>query len=80
MANIVGKRETMRNKLSEEEIDKIIVKQADDNLAWEEAIYVCKTEPTSLSIPANLAARATFLAKLHRQTSITRRSSFMLMR
>ena len=60
----------MRKKLSEEQIDNIVVAQADDDSAWEEAIHVRKTEATSLAIPADLAARAAFLARLHRETAL----------
>jgi hypothetical protein len=56
--------------LRTEEIDKIVVAQADDDSAWEEPIYVRRKKSVSLSIPAELAARVTFLARLHRQTSI----------
>lgn len=52
---------------SEEEIDKIVVGQADDNSAWSEPIKVRKTKQTALSIPGELAARAAFLAQLHRE-------------
>ena len=65
-----AKGKTMKKKLPKEEIDEIVVKQADNDSAWEEPIHVRKTKPTSLSIPADLAARAAFLAKLHRETSI----------
>lgn len=60
----------MKKKLSEKEIDKIVVEEADNNLAWEEPIHVRKTKPTSLSVPAELAARAAFLARLDRETDI----------
>ena len=62
----------MIKKLSEEEIDKIVVSQANDSSVWEEPIHVRKTKPTSLSIPADLAARAAFLAKVHKKTGIER--------
>ena len=39
----------MKTKLSEEEIDKIVVEQADNDSTWEEPIYVRKTKPTSIS-------------------------------
>jgi hypothetical protein len=58
-------RKAMRKKPSEEEIDRMVVAQIDDDSAWEEPIRVRKTEAASLSIPAKLAARAAFLAKLH---------------
>jgi hypothetical protein len=56
--------------LSEVEIDQIVVAQADDDSAWEEAVHVHRAEPASISIPAELAARAAFLAQLHRKTSV----------
>lgn len=60
----------MEKKLSEKVIDKIVVEQADNDSAWEEPIYARKMKPTSLSVPADLAARAAFLARLHREPSI----------
>jgi hypothetical protein len=56
--------------LSEYEIDKIVVAQADDESAWEKPQCVRRTRPASLSLPADLAARATFLAQLHRTMSV----------
>ena len=61
---------TMKKKLSQEEIDDILISQADNDSEWEEPIHVRKTKPTNLSIPANLAARAAFLAHLHREPGI----------
>lgn len=59
-----------KRNLSESEIDKIVITQADDDSAWESPISVHKTKLTELAIPAELAARAAFLARLHRQTSL----------
>ena len=59
-----------KKKLSEKEIDKIVISQADNDSEWEEPIHVKKTRPTSLSIPAKLAARAAFLAYLHRESGV----------
>lgn len=59
-----------KKKLSQEEIDDIVISQADNDSEWEEPIQVRKTKPTNLSIPANLAARAAFLAHLHREPGI----------
>ena len=53
-------------KLSEPEIDQIVAAQANDDSAWEKPIRVRRTKSASLAIPANLAARAAFLARLHR--------------
>ena len=57
-------------KLSEAEIDQIVIAQADDETAWEAPICVPRTEPALLSIPAELAARMAFLAQLHRKANI----------
>ena len=57
-------------KISEQGIDQHVVAQADDDSAWEKPIRVRRTKPTSLSIPADLAARATFLAHLHRKMRV----------
>jgi hypothetical protein len=58
-----------KKKLSEKDIDQLVVAQANDDSAWEKPIRVRRTKPASLSIPADLAARAAFLARLHRKTS-----------
>ena len=60
----------MGRKFSEEEIDKIVVEQVDKDSAWEEPIHVRKKKSTSLSVPAEIAARAAFLAKMHIETNI----------
>jgi hypothetical protein len=53
-------------KLTEKEIDYLVESQADDDSAWEKPVKVRRAKSASLSIPAELAARAAFLAKLHR--------------
>ena len=62
-------KDKMKRKLSEEEIDNAVVAQADDDSAWEKPIRV-RRKSASLSIPGELAARASFLARLHRQPRI----------
>lgn len=57
-------------KLTEKEIDQIVVSQADDDSLWEKPARIRKTKPASVSIPADLAARATFLAQLHRTKNL----------
>jgi hypothetical protein len=57
-------------KLSESEIDQIVISQADDDTAWEQPIFVERSTRTSLTLPGDLAARATFLAQLHRAKSV----------
>jgi hypothetical protein len=56
--------------LSEAEIDQIVVTQADDDSAWDKPVRVRRAKPASLSIPAELAARAAFLARLHRTANV----------
>lgn len=58
-----------KSRLSEEEIDRLVVEQAADADAWEPAIHRT-VEPTALAVPAELAARAAFLARLHRRASV----------
>jgi hypothetical protein len=58
-----------KKKPSEKDIDQLVVARANDDSAWEKPIRVRRTKPASLSIPADLAARAAFLARLHRKTS-----------
>ena len=55
---------------SQEEIDHIVVAQADDDSAWEPPIVVQPTSPTSIFLPAEIAARAAFIARLHQTTSV----------
>jgi len=57
-------------KLSELEIDQIVAAQADNDTAWEQPIRVERSKPASLSLPGDLAARAAFLAQLHRTKSV----------
>lgn len=54
----------------EGEIDKLVIAQADDETAWEEPVQVRPDEPAAVSIPAGLVARAAFLARLHRKSSV----------
>lgn len=59
---------SIKNKknLTEKEIDRLVIAQADDDSAWDKPIRIRKAKPASLSIPPELAARAAFLAQLHR--------------
>ena len=55
--------------LSEKQIDEAVIAQADDDAAWESPIRV-RRRRTSLSLSADLAARAAFFARLHREMSV----------
>lgn len=59
-----------RKDMSEQEIDREVVAQANDDSAWESPVHVRRTKAASLSIPANLAARAAFLAQVHRTKTV----------
>jgi len=60
----------MTKRLSEFEIDQIVTAQAEDDTAWETPVRVQHTAPASLALPAELAARAAFLAQLHRTPNV----------
>ena len=66
------RRKTTRAKpqMTEAEVDRVVTAQADEDGAWQKAIVVKRPKSTSLSIPAELAARATFLAQLHRESPV----------
>jgi hypothetical protein len=63
-------QESKREQLSEEQIDEIVVAQAEDDAAWEDPILVRAISPTTLSLPSELAARAAFFAQLHKKSSV----------
>lgn len=56
-------------ELSEGEIDQIVVAQAENDEAWGKPVRR-RVRAASLSIPAELAARAAFLARLHHMASM----------
>jgi len=58
--------------LDQEATDQLVIAHSDDESAWEAPIRVKKSEPASLSIPGELAARAAFLAGLHRETGLNK--------
>jgi uncharacterized DUF497 family protein len=64
-----AKKKTRR--LPAEEIDALVVAQAEDDSAWESRVAV-KRKPASLSIPGELAARAAFLARLHGEAGVNK--------
>ena len=59
----------MKRKISQAEIDNLVIAQANDDSAWRKPIRVRRKKSASLVIPAKLAARAAFL-EVHRQRSI----------
>jgi hypothetical protein len=61
------KNKTRKQAISEEEIDRLVESEADNDDAWEEPIQVRRKQEDSLPLPADLATRAAFLAKLHKE-------------
>jgi hypothetical protein len=47
-----------------------VVSESEDDSAWEAPVRVKRSKPASLSLPGDLAARAAFLARLHRETGL----------
>lgn len=68
MARMRTKRKTQT--LTEQEIDKIVVAQADDDSAWGKPIRVRKAKTAAVPLPSTLAARVAFFARLHREKSM----------
>ncbi len=60
----------VQSKLSEIQIDQIVIAQAVDEAAWEAPLSVRRTKPTVLAIPTELAARMSFLVHLHRKANL----------
>jgi hypothetical protein len=52
-------------RLSDEEIDDLVAAEADHDSAWEAPVTVKPATRTTFSLPRDLAARASFLARLH---------------
>ncbi|HUG34811.1 MAG TPA: hypothetical protein VMJ90_08580 [Anaerolineales bacterium] len=61
---------TRKTKLSEKEIDRIVISQANDGKAWGKPVRGRRKKSASVSIPPKLAARAAFLAQIHRKKSV----------
>ncbi len=58
--------------LSQGAIDRIVVSQSEDDSAWGSPVRVRRPKPAALTLPGELAARAAFLARLHRETHLER--------
>ncbi len=64
------KTKTRKRAISEEEIDKLVESQANNDEAWSKPIQVKRKQSNSLSLPTDLAMRAAFLAKLHKENNV----------
>jgi len=56
--------------LDQEAIDRLVISQSEDDAAWGAPVPVKQSKPASLSIPGELAVRAAFLARLHREAGV----------
>jgi hypothetical protein len=65
------KNKTKKKALTEAEIDLLVEAEADNNDAWEAPIKVKRKGENTVSLPADLASRAAFLAKLHKEEDTT---------
>lgn len=52
-----------KKRLTEEEIDRLIIAEADDMTKWEKPIVV---KPTSIRFSPSIIEKAKYLAKLHK--------------
>lgn len=66
----MGYMKSKRTIMSEEEIDQRVIVQADDETAWESPIKVRKSKSISVALPSELASKAAFFARLHREGSL----------
>lgn len=55
---------------TEVDIDRDVIAQADDDSAWEEPVNVRRPKSAAVSLPSELASRAAFFARLHREASV----------
>lgn len=53
-----------------EEIDEIVAAEAGDDSAWGKPVRVRKAKRAAVPLPAELAARAAFFARLHHAPSV----------
>lgn len=59
-----------KTKLTEREIDQSVIKEAEKEEAWGKAIRVRRSKNAAVSIPAEVASRAAFFARMHRERSV----------
>jgi hypothetical protein len=67
---VMNSKKSKRQQAFEQNIDKVVESQANEDSAWERPIKVRRARSTALSMPTDLAVRAAFLAKLHREKNV----------
>lgn len=66
----MSKGSTRIKALSEEEVDDLVIAESEAEGAWEAPLRVKTPAQRSFSLPGDLAARAAFLARLHRAVRV----------
>jgi len=63
-------RQKNKKSLSNKEIDSIVIVQADEDSAWASPVHVRRKKSATVALAAELAARAAFFARLHREANV----------
>jgi hypothetical protein len=66
----MGGMKKKSGRKNEKEIDRLVIAQADDDSAWEKPVQARRSKSEAVSIPAEVASRAAFFARLHREPSL----------
>ena len=66
------RKQQIKSLPNQQQIDDFVILPADDDAAWEAAVQVKRSKSASLTIPGELAGRAAFLARLHRDTGLAK--------
>lgn len=61
-----GRRTSRR---TQDEIDDRVISEVNDDSAWEPPVHVSR-KPAAIGLPGNLAQRAAFLARVHRERDL----------
>jgi len=62
-------KERARQK-TQRKIDELVITEASDDSAWGKSVRVRQSKSAAVSIPAEVASRAAFFARLHREPSL----------
>ncbi len=65
-----AKRSLKVRHLSPQQIDDLVISQADEDSTWGTGVEVRRAKPGSFSIPPELAERAAFLARMHHAAGV----------
>jgi hypothetical protein len=59
----------MKKRTNEDDIDETVAAQATDDSAWTKPMTVKRNVMTRINLPADVAAKAAFLAHLHHKAN-----------